>query len=132
MWYRGIPGLKAYKKGYGNNDALVGLIGYRIDDLSFGYSYDITISKLAVITSLGSHEISLVYEFNNKKFAVNLLDDKESDVTKGSVLAEDSESAEVLKEKGIEKDFNLSLFILVLVFMLLLLEVFYIKRRGDL
>ncbi|MBL4657203.1 MAG: type IX secretion system membrane protein PorP/SprF [Flavobacteriales bacterium] len=66
VWYRGIPGLKAYKKGYGNNDALVGLIGYRIDDLSFGYSYDITISKLAVTTSLGSHEISLVYEFNNK------------------------------------------------------------------
>jgi len=66
VWYRGIPGLKAYKKGYGNNDALIGLIGYRIDDFSFGYSYDITISKLAVVTSLGSHEISLVYEFNNK------------------------------------------------------------------
>lgn len=66
IWYRGIPGLKAYKPGYGNNDALIGLIGYRIDDLSIGYSYDITISKLAVTTSLGSHEISLVYEFNNK------------------------------------------------------------------
>jgi len=66
VWYRGIPGIKAYKPRYGNNDALVGLIGYRIDDLSIGYSYDITISKLKVITSLGSHEISLVYEFNNK------------------------------------------------------------------
>ena len=66
LWYRGIPGLKAYKKGYGNNDALIVLVGYRLDDLSFGYSYDMTISKLAVTTSLGSHEISIVYEFNNK------------------------------------------------------------------
>ena len=66
IWYRGIPGLKALKPGLGNNDALVGLIGYRIEDLSIGYSYDMTISKLAVITSLGAHEISLVYEFNNK------------------------------------------------------------------
>ena len=66
VWYRGIPGLKAYKPGYGNNDALVGLIGYHLNDLSIGYSYDITISKLSVTTSLGTHEISLVYEFNNK------------------------------------------------------------------
>ncbi|MBL4753290.1 MAG: type IX secretion system membrane protein PorP/SprF [Flavobacteriales bacterium] len=66
IWYRGIPGLKALRPGLGNNDALIGLIGYRVDDLSIGYSYDLTISKLAVITSLGAHEISLVYEFNNK------------------------------------------------------------------
>ena len=72
-----------------------------------------------------------IYEFNNKKFGVNLLDDKESDVTKGSVLEEDSESAEVLREKGVEKDFDLSILILILVFLLMLFEVFYIKRRGD-
>lgn len=66
MWYRGIPLLKAYQPGYGNNDALVLLAGVQVAGLRIGYSYDITISKLADCTS-GSHEISLRYEFPNPK-----------------------------------------------------------------
>lgn len=66
VWYRGIPVAKAYKKGYPNSDAIVFLVGYKWKGLSIGYSYDITISWLSVITSYGSHEISLIYEFNNK------------------------------------------------------------------
>jgi len=73
-----------------------------------------------------------IYEFNGKKFAVNLLDEKESDVTASSVLKEESESSKVLKEKGIERDFSLSILLLILVFLLMVFEVFYIKRRGDL
>ncbi|MCH8003939.1 MAG: BatA and WFA domain-containing protein [Nanoarchaeota archaeon] len=73
-----------------------------------------------------------IYEFNDKKFAVNLLDEKESDVTASGVLKEESESAEVLKEKSIERDFSLSILLLILVFLLMVFEVFYIKRRGDL
>ncbi len=63
-FYRGIPGLKSYKKGYGNSDAMAALIGVRLGSLSFGYSYDITVSKLAVYNSGGSHEISLSYVFD--------------------------------------------------------------------
>ena len=72
-----------------------------------------------------------IYEFSGKKIAVNLLDETESGVTKESVLEGESESAAVLKERSIEKNFSLSIFILLLVFLLLLFEVFYIKRRGD-
>ena len=73
-----------------------------------------------------------IYEFNGKKFAANLLDEPESDVTKGSALKEESESAEVLKEEGRQTNLSLSPMLLILVFLLLCFEIFYIKRRGDL
>ena len=72
-----------------------------------------------------------IYEFSGKKIAVNLLDEAESQVTQESVLEGESESAAVLKERSVKKNFSLSIFILLLVFLLLLFEVFYIKRRGD-
>lgn len=61
-WYRGIPIFKAYKKGYQNNDALALLMGLTIQRFKFGYSHDITISRLAGSTA-GAHEISLAYQF---------------------------------------------------------------------
>ena len=73
-----------------------------------------------------------IYEFDGKSFAANLLDEKESDVIGENVLKEEGESAEVLKERGAEKNFSLSILILLGVFLLMCLEVFYIKRRGDL
>lgn len=72
-----------------------------------------------------------IYEFDNKKFAVNLLDVEESDVTKDSVLEEESENLVVLKEQSTERNFSLSVLILLLVFLLMVFEVFYLKRRGD-
>ena len=62
LWYRGIPLLKAYKKGYQNNDAVVFLAGISIDRLNVGYSYDLTISQLAPHSG-GSHEVSIKYQF---------------------------------------------------------------------
>ncbi|TND07715.1 MAG: hypothetical protein FD123_3034 [Bacteroidetes bacterium] len=62
LWYRGIPGFKAYVPGYANNDAISALIGLTIERLKVGYSYDLTISRLVNRTG-GSHEISLGYEF---------------------------------------------------------------------
>jgi len=69
LWYRGIPGLKAYKPGYSNNDAVSIVIGIRTDRMNFGYSYDYTISKLTNM-SHGAHEISISYQLcklNKKK-----------------------------------------------------------------
>ena len=63
IWYRGIPLLKQYAKGYINNDAIAILVGYKYKDLIFGYSYDITISRIFANTG-GAHEISLIFEFN--------------------------------------------------------------------
>lgn len=67
LWYRGIPLLKSYQ-GVINNDAIAVILGYTFVDLnlSAGYSYDATISKLAA-NSAGSHEISLIYELATKK-----------------------------------------------------------------
>jgi hypothetical protein len=73
-----------------------------------------------------------IYEFNNRKVAANLLDESESGVTKESALRDKSESYEVLKEQSTERDLSLSIFILIAIFFLMLFEVYYIKRRGDL
>ena len=69
IWYRGIPGLKAYEQGYQNNDALIFLMGYKTEKLKLGYSYDITISRL-VTNTLGSHEISIIYEFGKSERSI--------------------------------------------------------------
>jgi type IX secretion system PorP/SprF family membrane protein len=67
IWYRGIPGIKSYE-GELNNDALAIILGYKLIDynLNIGYSYDITISRLAADAG-GSHELSLIYEVASKK-----------------------------------------------------------------
>jgi type IX secretion system PorP/SprF family membrane protein len=61
LWYRGIPGLKAYKPGYSNNDALAILVGFQKERLHIGYSYDLTISLLQNLTK-GAHEVTLSYQ----------------------------------------------------------------------
>lgn len=66
VWYRGIPGLKAYKPGYSNNDAVAFIIGFQKETFNIGYSYDITISKLHNLTN-GAHEITLSYQFCKPK-----------------------------------------------------------------
>ncbi|MEZ4758350.1 MAG: type IX secretion system membrane protein PorP/SprF [Flavobacteriales bacterium] len=66
LWYRGLPLLKAYRSGYQNNDAIAILAGVMVNDLRIGYSYDLTISRLAGYTA-GSHELSLVYELADRR-----------------------------------------------------------------
>ncbi len=59
VWYRGIPFMTTQA-----GDAIIGLVGIKTKQLHIGYSYDFTISNLISSTS-GSHEISIVYEFNS-------------------------------------------------------------------
>lgn len=65
LWYRGIPLLKRYASGYANRDALVILGGVIVNDLRIGYSYDLTISRLAGHSG-GAHEITLGYEMASR------------------------------------------------------------------
>jgi type IX secretion system PorP/SprF family membrane protein len=59
LWYRGIPFMTSQA-----GDAVIGLVGYKSDNLHIGYSYDFTISNLITSTA-GAHEVSLVYEFTS-------------------------------------------------------------------
>ncbi len=65
VWYRGLP-MKSNGYGYTNHDAIAVLLGFQAARYKFGYSYDITMSKLGIGSSAGSHEISLVYQWSAK------------------------------------------------------------------
>jgi len=68
VWYRGIP-FKHYKPGYPNRESIALLVGLEVPNKNFriGYSYDITVSKLGINNTQGSHEVSLVYEIAKKR-----------------------------------------------------------------
>ncbi|MDA9563874.1 type IX secretion system membrane protein PorP/SprF [Flavobacteriales bacterium] len=65
LWYRGIPILKRYDKGYANNDAITAMVGVKAKSIRLAYSYDLTISRL-VISTAGAHEISLTWEYETE------------------------------------------------------------------
>ena len=48
---------------YRNRDAFIILLGFTQGMFKIGYSYDVTISKLGVGNTLGSHELSLALQF---------------------------------------------------------------------
>jgi len=62
LWYRGS--FNAYNS-FISSDAFIALIGIQRGIFKFGYSYDITISKLSNATA-GSHELSLGLQFGCK------------------------------------------------------------------
>lgn len=55
-----------YRKSENNSDALILLAGLQKKIIKFGYSYDMTLSKIANLTG-GSHELSLALQFNCPK-----------------------------------------------------------------
>jgi len=60
VWYRGIP-IKHYAPGIPNRESVVFLVGWMYKTWSFGYSYDLTISKLTAAGPGGSHEFNITY-----------------------------------------------------------------------
>lgn len=58
-WYRGIPGLST-----GGQDAVIFLLGYKVDKFNIGYSYDFSVSRLLGSTG-GAHELSLTYSWTS-------------------------------------------------------------------
>lgn len=66
VWYRGIP-LKATEFRGVNQDALAFELGFQLDNLSIGYSYDYTVSRLSNVNTLGAHEISIIYNIRQKE-----------------------------------------------------------------
>jgi type IX secretion system PorP/SprF family membrane protein len=64
VWYRGKPFTKTVINSV-YQDALILYLGLYFKQLTIGYSYDFTISELQT-SSGGSHEVSIIYEFNTK------------------------------------------------------------------
>jgi type IX secretion system PorP/SprF family membrane protein len=56
LWYR-------HTTLTNNSDALALLVGLQQDIFKFGYSYDITVSKLSLTNTYGAHEFSLGLQF---------------------------------------------------------------------
>jgi hypothetical protein len=65
VWYRGKPFQKDVSQKI-SQDALILTLGLYFKNLTVGYSYDFTISKLQTASG-GAHEVSIVYEFSSKQ-----------------------------------------------------------------
>lgn len=56
-----------YRHTFGNADAAIALVGFKEGILRIGYSYDMTVSRLAQYNSGGAHEISLSINFDESE-----------------------------------------------------------------
>ena len=65
IWYRGIP-LQKEPNERNSNDAVVLVLGVRMEQFDVGYSYDFTVSELGA-DSGGAHELSIMYRLSIKK-----------------------------------------------------------------
>ena len=65
MWYRGGSVFGGEMGSFTNHDALAFLVGFKWANISFMYSYDVTISQLGSETT-GAHEFSMSYNFVSK------------------------------------------------------------------
>jgi len=61
FWYRGIPVQQSIGDNV-NQDAVTFMFGLRYKQLEFGYSFDMTVSRLAANTG-GAHEFSINYQW---------------------------------------------------------------------
>jgi type IX secretion system PorP/SprF family membrane protein len=64
FWYRGKP-FEKNVLGTVQQDALILQMGFYLDKLTIGYSYDFNTSALSTASG-GAHEISIMYEFSAK------------------------------------------------------------------
>lgn len=81
-------------------------------------------SRKVILDTAGVQTIS------GREVAVNLLSNEESDIFRDSELLADPDLSQV-KEK-VNLDVNIDSYLLLLAGVILLFEVYYIKRRGDL
>jgi hypothetical protein len=72
-----------------------------------------------------------VYEFSGRRIAVNLLNEKESEVSTESRRTSISEREALLSESPQEHDFSLVFLLSVVGLLLVFGELVYVKMRGD-
>lgn len=101
-----------------------GIIAFEEQDIKVPSGSSVRASKL-LLDEAG------IYELRNKKIAVNLIDEKESDITSDEKISieEGETESEMIKDK-IRVELEMPL--LILVFLVLCFEIVYLKVRGDL
>ncbi|SNS78488.1 type IX secretion system membrane protein, PorP/SprF family [Ekhidna lutea] len=63
LYYRGMPFIKNdYDRV--NHDAVIIVAGVEYNNLEFGYSFDLNMTKIDPVTGGGAHEFSLIYYFS--------------------------------------------------------------------
>jgi hypothetical protein len=72
-----------------------------------------------------------IYEFNNKKIAVNMLDEKESNIVEENELEKNEKGLASGETSNKDYKLFLEIFFLIAAFIVLAFEFYYIKRRGD-
>ena len=71
------------------------------------------------------------YEFDKRTIAASLLNEKESDVSKTNILSEKGGQLFIDEELREKQKEELQRFIVAFILLMVLLEILYIKRRGD-
>ena len=71
-----------------------------------------------------------IYEYDNKNFAVNLLNEDESDVSTTDLEKLESREEAITKDER-EKELNVEMLILLLSFILIITEIIIVKFRGG-
>lgn len=71
-----------------------------------------------------------IFNIGNKRVAVNLLNERESDIFRDSAIMNKTEFEG--KYEKVNLDVNLDQFLLLLAFLIFGFELYYIKKRGDL
>lgn len=72
-----------------------------------------------------------IYEFNGMKIAVNLLDEQESDVAPVLSLEKEEKKDVAMEKERKEHNFGITHLLLIIVFLILSIETYYLKVRGD-
>ena len=109
-----------------------------ISDFNFKSGKIIQVDRQKIKTPSGTTEAASlildeagIYGFNSRNVAVNLLDDKESDVDKNEKFEAEKRKFKVTAESR-NKHLNLDVFLIALGIIVLIIELILIKRRGDL
>lgn len=109
-----------------------------IRDYNFRTGDIVTIDEQAVTTPSGTITTSKllldeqgVYEYDGRAVAVNLLSEKESEISAGNHSTALSEREALLNSEERMHEFNLVYMLTLIGFILMFLELVYIKMRGD-
>lgn len=90
----------------------------------------VTTPSITITTSNLFLDEAGLYKFDDKTVSANLLDGDESDVSGESII--DEKEAELIGGNDVEDvDMSLEIALIILALFLMIIELFYIKKRGD-